>query len=132
MVLESTCITDNQGNEALVVKNMTTMFTLYVLLLELTELLQANGGSLDLTSQRRDLNQDTVDLTTASSTISHLSYGLCTPLEEFSWLILPSLLNKARDLHEAVMEHKAETKSKKVVLMGNERDKKEARRAENF
>ena len=49
MVLESTCITDNQGNEALVVKNMTTMFTLYVLLLELTELLQANGGSLDLT-----------------------------------------------------------------------------------
>jgi hypothetical protein len=48
-------ITDNKGNESLVVKNMTTKLPLYLVLLEITERLHMRRVWLDLTWAPRGL-----------------------------------------------------------------------------
>ena len=55
--------TDNQANEALVKKAMTTKYPSSLVLLELAEELAAKKCDLSLTWIRRDLNQLADDLT---------------------------------------------------------------------
>jgi hypothetical protein len=106
LVLALPCITDNQGNEALVVKNMTTKFPLYLILLELTEQLQLNRWALDLKWQRRDQNQDADDLTNGDFDNFSPALRLDPPLSKLPWLVLPKLFEEAKELHNLISEHK--------------------------
>ncbi|CAE8640836.1 unnamed protein product, partial [Polarella glacialis] len=106
LVLALPCITDNQGNEALVVKNMTTKFPLYLILLELTEQLQLNRWALDLKWQRRDQNQDADDLPNGDFDDFSPALRLDPPLSKLPWLVLPKLFEEAKELHNLISEHK--------------------------
>ena len=131
-MLELPCITDNQGNESLVVKNMTTKFPLYLILLELTEQIHANNWSLNLVWQNRDLNQDADNLTNGKFDDFSPSMRLDPPLDTLPWIIMPTLFEKARELHEAVTEHKMEAKSRRADLgerVGDGLNKKRKKRA---
>ena len=56
-------VTDNQGNESLINKNMTSKFPLYIVLLELTEQLKSKNVAIDLRWQPREKNVAADNLT---------------------------------------------------------------------
>ena len=104
------CITDNQGNEALIVKNMTTKFPVYLVLLELTEQVSKHNWALNLRWERRDKNQDADDLTNGDFSKFSAANRLDPPLGDLPWLVLPTLFVQALDLHEIVSEQKAKAR----------------------
>ena len=108
-----TGVTDNQGNEALVHKNMTTKFPLYIVLLELTEQLQARRLGLDLRWQKRDLNQAADNLSNGIFEDFDLSLRLNPCLSNLDWMIMPRLLDEACKLELLIRSRKLQIKNAK-------------------
>jgi hypothetical protein len=100
------CVTDNQGNEALIAKNMTTKFPLYLILLEITELVNASNWSLQLSWKARELNQTADDLTNDKFDEFDANLRLNPPLDQLPWKVLPRLYQDAFSLHSLVTAKK--------------------------
>ena len=93
-------VTDNKSNEALIVKNMTTKFPSFLVLLELTEQLRCRGWAVELTWVRRDLNQTADDLTNEKWDAFDPNLRFDTPLEQLPWLVLKDGYTHALDLYK--------------------------------
>ena len=85
LVLQGT--TDNQSNEALVNRCLTTKYPSYVVLLELTVQLFRRKIMMDLRWQPRDENQHADDLTNEAFGNFCLALRIATPLDQLPWKI---------------------------------------------
>ena len=101
-----TGVTDNKGNEALINKNMSSKYPLYIILLELTEQLHARNLILDLRWQRREQNQAADDLTNGLFSQFDVSKRINPSLSSMPWLVLPKLMVEAGDLHRIIEQKK--------------------------
>jgi hypothetical protein len=106
-------VTDNKSNEALVVKNMTTKFPSFLVLMEFTEQLRRRGWALELTWVRRDLNQLADDLTNEKWGDFNENLRFDVPLAELPWIVLKDGYRHALDLYKEMEEVRAERKKDK-------------------
>ena len=99
--------TDNQSNEALLKRHMTTKFPSFLLLMETAEELSSKRCDMHLTWIRRDLNQLADDLT--NEKFDSFDARLRIPLkgEELKWLVLDKLLSHADGYYKELVERKA-------------------------
>ena len=104
LVLQGT--TDNQSNEALVNRCLTTKYPSYVILLELTEQMTRRKVSMDLRWQPRNENQHADDLTNEAFGNFCSALRITTPLAELPWIILPRLVEAAAQLHKELAAKK--------------------------
>jgi hypothetical protein len=116
--------TDNQGNEAIVIKNMSSKFPVYLILLELTEQLQVRNLVLDLVWQTRELNIAADNLSNENFSQFTESLRINTPIQDLKWLIFPTLLKEALELEIKIQELKAHTKPKRLVSITKPKTKK--------
>ena len=100
--------TDNQSNEALVKKAMTTKYPSSLVLLELAEELAAKKCDLSLTWIRRDLNQLADDLTNEKFDMFDPEL-IWVPLkgEDMRWRVLDKLLSCADNFYSELKKRKA-------------------------
>ena len=96
--------TDNQSNEALVNRCLTTKYPSYVILLELTEQMSRRKITMDLRWQPRNENQHAGDLTDEAFGNFCSTLRNATPLAELPWIILPRLVVAAAQLHKELAE----------------------------
>ena len=111
--LTLTGVSDNKGNEALINKNLTSKFPLYIVLLELTEQLQLRNLLLDLRWQPREFNQAADDLSNRLFGKFDPKLRICSDLEDMHWIVFPKLLAEATSLHFALKARKAEIAEKR-------------------
>ena len=131
MLMTMSGVTDNEGNEALIVKNMTSKFPLYLMLIELAEQLSLRNMTVDLQWQRRDRNQAADDLTNGKFEEFSPQLRIGTELSKISWLVLPRILEEATALHEDVKSKKLENMSKGLERK-TDSGKKRKRKAEGL
>lgn len=106
--LTMTGISDNRGNEALVVKNMTSKFPLYLVLIELTEQLIKRRITLDLKWQAREYNEAADALSNSDFSLFCMDLRLNRNLDDLDWLVLPKLMQDSIDLHNIISKRKSE------------------------
>lgn len=106
-----TGVTDNQGNESLICKNMTSKFPLYIVLLELTEQLKRRNISVDLRWQSRETNIAADDLTNNKFSEFDPSLRINPDLNSLEWLVLPRLLKEATELDILIRGRKQSTRA---------------------
>jgi hypothetical protein len=99
-------LTDNQGNEGLVVKNLTSKYPLYLILLELTEQLEARQIQLELRWTRRDKNQGADDLTNFRFENFDEDKRIQVDLRKLPWIVLPRLMDQAAELRLELLRRK--------------------------
>ena len=107
-------VTDNQGNEALMHKNMSSKFPLYIVLLELTEQLIARRIELELVWQARDSNKAADALTNEEFDQFSLEHRIEVDIASMKWLVLTSILKEAIELHRTIKTRK-DTLKRSVV-----------------
>ena len=117
-------VSDNKGNEALVKKNLTSKFPLYVILLELTEQLQIRNMSLDLRWQPREENEAADALTNHDFKDFSEQFRIKTTLSQLEFLVLPKLLEAAHSMHVQILKRKAEAPLAAQRLAGRGKRKK--------
>ena len=106
-----TALTDNQGNEALVVRNLTSKYPLYLVLLELAEQLDSRQLQLELRWTPREKNQGADDLTNFKFEKFDVAKRIIVELAKLPWIVLPQLLTQANELHRE-LERRKELKRK--------------------
>ena len=116
-----TGITDNQGNQSVVRKCMTTRYPLCLVLMELASQLEAMEVALRLTWWRRDRNTEADNLTNSKFEEFAADRRVKINLDTIEWLVLPWLDREARTMFEELNERKLERKREG-------RDAKRARR----
>ena len=99
--------TDNQSNEALVKKAMTTKYPSSLVLLELAEELAAKKCDLSLTRIRRDLNQLADDLTNEKFDMFDPEFRVALKGEDMRWRVLDKLLSCADNFYSKLKKRKA-------------------------
>ena len=104
--------TDNQSNESLVRKFMTSKFPLTLVLMELAEELSFRHCELKLQWIRRDINQLADDLTNEKFEAFDSGQRIALIGGELKWRVLDKLLQGADSFFQAVRSHK-ETKPQK-------------------
>ena len=87
--------TDNQSNEALLKRSMTTKFPSGLILMELAEELSAEKCDMHLTWIRRDLNQLADDLTNEKFDSFDPEFRIPLKGKELEWRVLDKLLGHA-------------------------------------
>ena len=92
--------TDNQSNEALLRKAMTTKFPSTLVLMELAEELSAKNCELQLQWIRRDLNQLADDLTNENFASFDPNFRVDLKGEALEWRVLGRLLAHATSYFE--------------------------------
>ena len=97
---EGRCYTDNQSNEALLRKAMTTKFPSTLVLMELAEELSAKNCELQLQWIRRDLNQLADDLTNENFASFDPNFRVDLKGEALEWRVLGRLLAHATSYFE--------------------------------
>jgi hypothetical protein len=105
MVLRGT--TDNQSNEGLVNRHLTTKYPAYIILMELTEQLSSRNLLLDMRWQSRSENQHADDLSNEVFTNFAEQHRIDVPLDKLPWKILPQLVSAASELNAELTERKA-------------------------
>lgn len=108
-------VTDNHGNEGLIHKHMSSKFPLFVVLLELTEQLNARDMLINLLWQSRDNNVAADKLTNEDFSDVDPAKRICTPLESLPWKVLPGLMKDADILHKEVQSLRAARRVFKLV-----------------
>ena len=111
-----TGVTDNQGNKSLIHKSMTSKFPLYIVLLELTEQLQARNLLLDLRWQPRESNQSADNLSNGLFQDFDPKLRVDPDLTKLGWLVMPKLLTDALDLEQLIQVRKVQRRD--LVLEG--------------
>ena len=99
--------TDNQSNEALVKKAMTTKYPSSLVLLELAEELAAKKCDLSFTWIRRDLNQLADDLTNEKFDSFDPEFRIPLKGEDMRWRVLDKLLGCADNFYSELKKRKA-------------------------
>ena len=99
--------TDNQSNEALVKKAMTTKYPSSLILLELAEELAAKKCDLNLIWIRRDWNQLADDLTNEKFDSFDPEFRVPLKGDEIEWRVLDKLLNCADSFYGELKKRKA-------------------------
>ena len=99
--------TDNQSNEALVKKAMTTKYPSSLVLLELAEELAAKKCDLSLTWIRRDLNQLADDLTNEKFDSFDPEFRVPLKGEDMRRRVLDKLLGCADNFYSELKKRKA-------------------------
>ena len=113
--------TNNQSNEALVKKAMTTKYPSSLVLLELAEELAAKKCDLSLTWIRRDLNQLADDLTNEKFDMFDPEFRVPLKGEDMRRRVLDKLLSCADNFY-------SELKKRKAALIGPARKAGKARK----
>ena len=99
--------TDNQSNEALVKKAMTSKYPSSLILLELAEELAAKKCDLNLIWIRRDWNQLADDLTNEKFDSFDPEFRVPVKGDEIEWRVLDKLLNCADSFYGELKKRKA-------------------------
>ena len=120
--------TDNLGNEGLVVKNLTSKFPLYIILLELTEQLKHKNVHLDLIWIPREKNEAADDLTNFKFDRFNLENRVEVDLLTLPWIILPKLLPEAVELMREIQEKKERRNTGNSTAVREKKRKSEALR----
>ena len=120
--------TDNLGNEGLVVKNLTSKFPLYIILLELTEQLKHKNVHLDLVWIPREKNEAADDLTNFKFDRFSLENRVEVDLLTLPWIVLPKLLPEAVELMRDIQEKKERRNTEKNTAVRGKKRKSEALR----
>jgi hypothetical protein len=111
--------TDNQGNEFVVDKMMTTKFPLCVVLMEISAQLRAKNTNLGLRWRRRDANTEADDLTNSKFEAFDPQRRVVVDLQETRFIVLRELMSKGEEMCREVSAERAELKAapeKRVVL----------------
>ena len=120
--------TDNLGNEGLVVKNLTSKFPLYLILLELTEQLKLKNVQLDLVWIPREKNEAADDLTNFKFDRFSMENRVEVDLLTLPWITLPKLLPEAVELMRDIQEKKEHRNTEKNIAVRGRKRKSEALR----
>lgn len=115
VVVQMRGVTDNKSNEALVIKNMTTKFPAYLVLLEFTEQLRRRNLGLELTWVRRDFNQLADDLTNEQWEMFDKELRINTPIEELPWMVLKEGYPHALQLYKDLEAGRAQNRAKRLA-----------------
>ena len=99
-------VTDNRGNESLILRNMSSKFPVYLVLLEVTEQLRCRNLILNLDWKCREQNSIADDLTNGRFEAFSSALRFNDPLDSFSWKVLPLLMKQALELELIVRERK--------------------------
>eukprot|EP00439_Symbiodinium_sp_Y106_P077224 s2154_g16.t1 len=108
--------TDNQSNEALLKKAMTTKFPPTLILMELAGELSAKNCELQLQWVRRDLNRLADDLTNENFASLGPNFRIALKGEALEWRVLGRLLSNATSYFEELGELKKESREAQVEL----------------
>jgi hypothetical protein len=95
-------ITDNQSNESLVKKWMSSKFPTYIVLMELAMQMHVKNVALGLTWQRRCFNEAADALSNKDFTGFNENLRVRPVLEDLPWMVLPRILQQALKLDEEV------------------------------
>jgi hypothetical protein len=94
-----TGVTDNAGNEALMSRLMTSKFPLCLVLLELSEQMQARGCTLDLHWRNRETNQAADDLTNLKFDSFNPELRIKPNLQDMPWIVLTTLMQESMAMY---------------------------------
>ena len=108
--------TDNQSNEALIRRSMTTKFPSCLILMEIAEKLSAKRCDTQLTWIRRDLNQLADDLTNEKFDSFDAEFRIPLKGVELKWRILDRLLGHA-DGYYNELSAKKESRGREPVKL---------------
>ena len=97
--------TDNSGNTYVVNKLMSTKFPLNVILMELTEQLDARGAWLDLFWKSRNANVEADALSNFDVEGFDLAFRQETDIVNYNWLVMSELLVAGQVFEEAKAVH---------------------------
>ena len=101
-------ITDNQGNQSIVKRCMTTRFPGCIVRMELVSWLEALGADLDLAWQRRDSNQEADDLTNDEFDKFNPATRIRLDLNAVPWKVMPWIAGASQDMYLALAKEKLE------------------------
>ena len=101
-------VTDNQGNESVVKKCLTTKFPLCLVLMELTTWLEELDLDLELQWRRRDTNTEADDLTNSLFGKFNPATRVSLEVDHFAWKVLPSMGKGLLDLFTNIETDKRE------------------------
>ncbi len=87
-----TGVTDSAGNEALMSRLMTSKFPLCLVVLELSEQMQARGCTLGLRWRNREANQAADDLTNLKFESFNPKLRVEPDLSDMPWIVLTTLM----------------------------------------
>ena len=101
-------VTDNQGNESVIKKCLTTKFPLCLVLMELTTWLEELDLDLELQWRRRDTNTEADDLTNSLFGKFNPATRVSLEVDHFAWKVLPSMGKGLLDLFTKIETEKKE------------------------
>ena len=113
--------TDNQSNEALIKRSMTTKFPSCLILMEMAEELSAKRCDMQLTWIRRDLNQLADDLTNEKFDSFDSQFRIPLKGEELKWRVLDRLLGHADGYYNELSARKQASGRGPVKRFGKSR-----------
>ena len=113
--VKTKAFTDNQGNQYIVQKGMSTKFPLTLLMMEMSEELRAKKVSATLEWVRRDENQAADDLTNMEFGKFDSSKRCTLSSEEMRWRVLDGLMSQSQLLYEEIEMRKREKKLEKTA-----------------
>ena len=110
-----TATTDNQGNQAVIRRCLTTRFPLCLVLMELSTWLEDLDMELDLQWRRRNENEEADNLTNGKFEKFNPSRRVSLCMSTFPWKVIPVLGKDSQDLFTQIAEDKAAGPSNKRV-----------------
>ena len=103
-------ITDNQGNQAVMTRLMTSKFPLVVILVELAAQLELRNIDLALDWVPRDQNEPADALSNGDFAMFDEKRRVHIDMGQTKWLLLPEILEVSADLYKDVQTAKARRK----------------------
>ena len=91
--------TDNQGNNLVTAKLMSTKFPLTAVLAEITEVCRQAQSEIHLTWQPREMNVEADDLTNLKFDGFTSSNRVACELQSIKWLVLDDFLKAAQEIY---------------------------------
>ena len=127
-------VTDNKGNEALLHKHMTSKFPLYIILMELTELLHEKNIGIDLQWQKREFNVAADALTNGDYSSFDGAKRICPILEQQPWIVLDKLMSASIEMHNEMTTKKESLKIARslTTVAPTDRTKKRKRKGQTL
>ena len=106
-IVSFTGATDNQGNESVVHRGLTTKYPLCLVFMEVAAQLEDLNAELDLCWRRRDSNQEADDLTNAEFKSFNPERRVHPNISRENWLVMSWLQDEAALLYKRLDEEKA-------------------------
>ena len=112
-ILLMTGATDNQANESVMKRCMTTKYPLCLILMELAAQMEARRLQLHLAWRRRDSNTEADSLTNGDYSLFNPDKRIHIDVTKMKWMVLPWLQSEAQIMYEEINVAKLAAKGSK-------------------